>query len=122
LIGVRIAKNKKLVGIIFGSPISLNIRDTIIDAIDTKFMIVHTKFSKKRLSCILINEFRRRAVSIHNYKYGHFVTTQQVAKPVSLTTRWISQLDLIDPAFINKKPMVVGTEREMTAKDSFPVM
>lgn len=122
MIGVRIAKNKKLVGIIFGSPISLNIRDTIIDAIDTKFMIVHTKFSKKRLSCILINEFRRRAVSIHNYKYGHFVTTQQVAKPVSLTTRWISQLDLIDPAFINKKPMVVGTEREMTAKDSFPVM
>ena len=122
MIGVRIAKNKKLVGIIFGSPISLNIRDTIIDAIDTKFMIVHTKFSKKRLSCILINEFRRRAVSIHNYKYGHFVTTQQVAKPVSLTTRWISQLDLIDPAFINKKHMVVGTEREMTAKDSFPVM
>ena len=100
----------------------MNIRDTIIDAIDTKFMIVHSKFSKKRLSCILINEFRRRAVSIHKYKYGHFVTTQQVAKPVSLTTRWISQLDLIDPAFINKKPMVIGTEREMTDKDSFPVM
>jgi len=89
-IGVRIAKNKKLVGMIFGSPISLNIRDTVIDTIDTKFMIVHSKFSKKRLSCILINEFRRRAVTDHKYRYGHFVTTKQVAKPVCLTTRWIS--------------------------------
>ena len=90
LIGVRIAKNKKLVGMIFGSPISMNIRDTQIDSIDTKFMIVHSKFSKKRLSCILINEFRRRAVSDHKYKYGHFVSSKQVAKPVCLTTRWIS--------------------------------
>lgn len=89
-IGVKIAKNKKLVGMIFGSPISLNIRDTVIDSIDTKFMVVHSKFSKKRLSCILINEFRRRAVTDYKYRYGHFVSSKQVAKPVSLITRWIS--------------------------------
>ena len=49
LIGVRIAKNKKLVGMIFGSPISMNIRDTQIDSIDTKFMIALSKRNKERI-------------------------------------------------------------------------
>ena len=52
----------------------LNIRDTIIESFDTKLMCVHSKYQHKKLSCTLIKEMTRRAVTDGKYKYGHFVS------------------------------------------------
>ena len=80
-LSVKATKSQKLVGVICGTPISLNIRDTIIDSLDTKILCVHPKFRSKRLSCLLIRELSRKAATA-GFKYGHFASLSCVAKPV----------------------------------------
>ena len=121
MLGVKFQQNNKLVGIIFGQPIVLNIRDTIIESFDTKLMCVHSKYQGKRLSCILIKELTRRAVTEGKYRYGHFVSKKQIAKPVCMTTFWRSDLSRMSKS-LKKNPHIIGEVREMTDMDVIQVL
>jgi glycylpeptide N-tetradecanoyltransferase len=61
LLGVRTSQSKKLVGFIAGIPMKINIRDSLVDLLEIKFLCVLPKLQNKRLTPVLISELKRRA-------------------------------------------------------------
>ncbi|EMR08630.1 hypothetical protein PNEG_03106 [Pneumocystis murina B123] len=59
-VGVRVSASQKLVAFISGIPISLRIRDHIINCSEINFLCIHKKLRSKRLAPILIKEITRR--------------------------------------------------------------
>jgi hypothetical protein len=115
LLGVRASKSQKIVGVIGGGPIQLNIRDSIVDTFDCKILCVHKKYRTKRLSCLMMKQLIHGAGP--HYKYGHFFSEEFVAKPVCTTTWWRAD---INKKF--KKPIVVGKVRAMEDSDTISVL
>ena len=60
LIGVRVSKSKKLVGMITGIPQRMRIHDKERDMCEINFLCVHKKLRSKRLAPVLIKEVTRR--------------------------------------------------------------
>ena len=52
-----------------------------------------------------------------DYKYGHFFSEEFVAKPVCTSTWWRAE---VDKNF--KKPMILGTVRDMEDSDTISVL
>lgn len=60
IIGVRVIKNKKLVGFISGIPVNVSVRDKTLPMSEVNFLCVHKKLRSKRLAPVLIKEITRR--------------------------------------------------------------
>jgi len=60
IIGVRIIKNKKLVGFISGIPVKTVINGKAFNMAEIDFLCVHSKLRSKRLAPVLIKEVTRR--------------------------------------------------------------
>ncbi|KAG5513477.1 hypothetical protein PMAC_000908 [Pneumocystis sp. 'macacae'] len=59
-IGVRVSLSKKLVAFVSGIPISLRVKDRIINCSEINFLCIHKKLRSKRLTPILIKEITRQ--------------------------------------------------------------
>ncbi len=60
IVGVRVIKNKKLVGFISGIPVTMNVVDKKVPMAEINFLCVHKKLRTKRLAPVLIKEVTRR--------------------------------------------------------------
>ncbi|EKM55512.1 uncharacterized protein PHACADRAFT_256185 [Phanerochaete carnosa HHB-10118-sp] len=59
-VAVRVTSTKKLVAFIAGMPITLRVRDNVINASEVNFLCVHKKLRSKRLTPVLIKEVTRQ--------------------------------------------------------------
>ena len=60
IIGVRVIKNKKLVGFISGIPVTVVVNEQKLPMAEINFLCVHKKLRAKRLAPVLIKEVTRR--------------------------------------------------------------
>lgn len=77
--GVRVAKNKKLVGFITGIPVNMMVHGAKVTMCEINFLCVHKKLRTKRLAPVLIKEVTRR-VNLRNiwqavYTAGKYIPT-----------------------------------------------
>jgi glycylpeptide N-tetradecanoyltransferase len=59
-LGVRVSKNKKLVGFISAIPAVIKVEDKFIQLVEINFLCVHKSLRDKRLAPVLIKEITRR--------------------------------------------------------------
>lgn len=59
IIGVRVTKNKKLVGFISGIPVNVTVKGKTTPMAEINFLCVHKKLRSKRLAPVLIKEVTR---------------------------------------------------------------
>lgn len=93
LVGIRASASKKLMGFIAGHPITINLRDDIVDSLEIKFLCVHPKLHGNRMSTVLFNELKRRAV-LAGKQVAAFVTKETIAKPMATSTYWSRPLNI----------------------------
>jgi len=79
LMGVRVIKNKKLVGFISGIPVTVVVAGTKMPMSEINFLCVHKKLRTKRLAPVLIKEVTRR-INLKNvwqavYTAGKYIPT-----------------------------------------------
>ena len=60
LMGVRVAKNNKLIGFITGVPLQVAVKTESLPMVAINFLCVHKKLREKRLAPVLIKEITRR--------------------------------------------------------------
>jgi len=56
---VRVTSNKKLVALVSAIPLSVRVRDNVLNASEVNFLCVHKKLRHKRLAPVLIKEITR---------------------------------------------------------------
>ena len=117
---MKATKNQKLVALIGGASLELNIRDTLIDSFECRLMCVHKKYHGKRLSCTLIKEFVRKVTSQGKISFGHFISEKFIAKPVS--TIGLFRSDINETMKSLKKPIIFGQIRDFKDQDTIPVL
>jgi glycylpeptide N-tetradecanoyltransferase len=103
-LGVRLSKNKKLMGFISGTPCIINIRGKHIKMMDINFLCVHKSIRNKRLTPVLIKEILRRSI-IHNYYKGVYTSGSKFALPITKTNyyhRYININNLYDCGFLSE--------------------
>ena len=79
IVGVRVAKNKKMVGFITGIPVTVVVGDVKKSMAEINFLCVHKKLRTKRLAPVLIKEVTRR-INLKNvwqavYTAGKYIPT-----------------------------------------------
>ncbi len=79
VMGVRVAKNKKLVGFISGIPVAMHVSANKVPMAEINFLCVHKKLRTKRLAPVLIKEVTRR-INLKNvwqavYTAGKYIPT-----------------------------------------------
>ena len=79
IVGVRVIKNKKLVGFISGIPVTTVVIEKRMPMAEINFLCVHKKLRAKRLSPVLIKEVTRR-INLKNiwqavYTAGKYIPT-----------------------------------------------
>ncbi|KAL3831547.1 hypothetical protein ACJMK2_023287 [Sinanodonta woodiana] len=99
--GVRVIKNKKLVGFISAVPANVKIYDRTKQLVEINFLCVHKKLRSKRVAPVLIREITRR---VHQQGLFQAVYTAGVVlpKPVAGCRYWHRSLNprkLIDVKF-----------------------
>jgi len=138
-VGVRVSANKKLVAFISGVPMSLRVRQNLIQVSEINYLCVHKKLRSKRLAPVLIKEVTRqchlKGISQAIYTAGVVVPT-----PISICRYYHRSLNipkLVDTRFcciprdmtlarlkrLHKLPTTTSLKglREMEEKDIAPV-
>jgi hypothetical protein len=85
---------------------TVNSRDTIIEALETKFLCVLPKLQKKRLTPVLIKELKRRA-ALNGVKVGIFVSKLIIGKPVNSSVFYSRPLNvkkILGTGFLRQPP------------------
>ncbi|KAI0320750.1 N-myristoyl transferase [Amylostereum chailletii] len=59
-VGVRVSSNKKLVAFISGVPITLRVREKLVQSVEINYLCIHKKLRSKRLAPVLIKEVTRQ--------------------------------------------------------------
>ena len=83
-VGVRVSSNKKLVGFISGTPVTLGLNHshTTMKSVEINFLCVHKKLRTKRLAPVLIKEVTRR-VNRHDVWQALYTVGQVLPSPIS---------------------------------------
>ncbi|RPA98148.1 N-myristoyl transferase [Choiromyces venosus 120613-1] len=91
-VGVRITSTKKLVAFISGIPVTLRVRENVLQCSEINFLCIHKKLRGKRLAPVLIKEVTRRCnlESVWNAIYTVGVV---LPKPISTCRYFHRSLD-----------------------------
>jgi len=81
-IGVRVSKNKKLVGFITAIPATVMIHSKLLKLVEINFLCVHKKLRDRRLAPVLIKEITRR-VNTQNIWQAVYTAGKVIPKPVA---------------------------------------
>lgn len=81
-LGVRVQKNKKLVGFITAIPAMLKVEDKVISLVEINFLCVHKSLRDKRLAPVLIKEITRR-VNLTGVFQAVYTAGVVIPKPVA---------------------------------------
>lgn len=112
-IGVRISKNKKLMGFITAIPALISIYDKVVKMVEINFLCVHKVLRDKRLAPVLIKEITRR-VNLENIWQATYTAGRVIPKPIASCRYYHRSLNpkkLIDIGFshLNPKMTLMGT-------------
>jgi len=100
-IGVRVTKNKKLVGFITGVPADMHVYNDAIKMVEINFLCVHKRLRDKRLAPVLIKEITRR-VNLQNIWQAVYTAGRVLPKPIASCRYYHRSLNpkkLIDVGF-----------------------
>lgn len=91
-VGVRVTASKKLIAFISGIPVTLKVRDNVLQCSEINFICIHKKLRSKRLAPVLIKEITRRCnlKEIWNAIYTAGVV---LPKPISTCRYYHRSLD-----------------------------
>jgi len=136
IVGVRVIKNKKLVGFISGIPLTVVIQGKNVPMSEINFLCVHKKLRAKRLAPVLIKEVTRR-INCKGVWQAIYTAGKYIPTPFSETLyyhRLLNVKKLVDIKFsgipmksnlkrqekINKVPdePVIPGIRKMVKKDA----
>lgn len=92
MIGVRVRKNKLLVGLITAIPSKISIEGKIIRMAVPGFLCVHTKLRGKRLTPVLIKELKRRVATNKIYQAAYTIP-KLLPTPISQSSYWFRVLN-----------------------------
>jgi glycylpeptide N-tetradecanoyltransferase len=81
-IGVRVVKNKKLVGFITGIPCHVHAKEQKFKSAEINFLCVHKKLRSNRLAPVLIKEVTRR-VNLKNIWQAVYTAGTLIPTPVT---------------------------------------
>jgi len=115
-VGVRNAKNGKLMGFITGIPVKMRVYEEIVEMVEINFLCVHKKLRSKRLAPVLIKEVTRR-VNLTGVFQAVYTAGVLLPKPFAECRYWHRSLDpkkLIEIGFSRLKPKTTLTR---TIKD-----
>lgn len=107
-VGVRVQKNKKLVGFITGIPARVHVYDAVKPMVEINFLCVHKKLRDKRLAPVLIREVTRR-VNVTNVWQAVYTAGVVLPKPVSRNRYYHRSLNpkkLIGIGFSRLQPLM----------------
>jgi len=105
-IGVRVSKNKMLVGFITAVPAQIAIHTDSLRMVEINFLCVHKKLRDKRLAPVLIQEITRR-VNLQGIFQAVYTAGRVLPKPLSHCRYWHRSLNpkkLIDVGFSHMPP------------------
>ncbi len=106
IVGVRVAKNKKLVGFISGIPTTVIIAGQKMPMAEINFLCVHKKLRTKRLATVLIKEVTRR-VNTKNIWQAVYTAGKYIPTPFAEALYYHRSLNvkkLIDIGFCGLPP------------------
>ena len=98
LVGVRVAKNQRLVGMITGIPVQVGVKAATLPMAEINFLCVHKKLRTKRLAPVLIKEVTRR-VNLKGVWQAVYTAGKYIPTPFSETLfyhRLINVKKLVD--------------------------
>lgn len=81
-IGVRVTKNRKLVGFITAIPANILVYGKVVKMVEINFLCVHKKLRDKRLAPVLIKEITRR-VNRQNIWQATYTAGRVIPKPIA---------------------------------------
>ncbi len=81
--GVRVEKNKKLVGFISGVPANVRVYGREIKMAEINFLCVHKKLRSRRVAPVLIKEITRR-VNLKGIFQAVYTAGVVIPKPISV--------------------------------------
>jgi len=90
--GVRVAKNKKLVGFISAIPAMLKVHHKVLRSVEINFLCVHKKLRSKRVAPVLIREITRR-VNLNGIFQAVYTAGVILPKPISTCRYWHRSLN-----------------------------
>jgi len=105
-IGVRVSKNKKLVGFITGIPVHVHANQGKFKAAEINFLCVHKKLRSNRLAPVLIKEVTRR-VHLKNQWQAIYTAGTLIPTPITQARYYHRSLNpkkLIDVKFSSLPP------------------
>lgn len=105
-IGVRVQKNKKLVGFITGIPVHVHANGQKFKAAEINFLCVHKKLRSNRLAPVLIKEVTRR-VHLKDIWQAVYTAGTLIPTPITLARYYHRSLNpkkLIDVKFSSLPP------------------
>lgn len=93
-VGVRVTTSKKLVAFISGIPITLRVRENVLNCSEINFLCIHKKLRSKRLAPVLIKEITRRC-NLKSIWHAVYTAGIVLPKPVSTCRYYHRSLDWI---------------------------
>lgn len=118
IIGVRVVKNKKLVGFISGIPVNVTVKDKDNKMAEINFLCVHKKLRSKRLAPVLIKEITRR-VNIKDIWQAVYTAGSYIPTPIAEVLYYHRSLNvkkLIDIGFTGLPPKMTLKRQEKICK------
>lgn len=103
IVGVRVIKNKKLVGFISGIPLQIIANGKNIRMAEINFLCVHKKLRSKRLAPVLIKEVTRR-INLKGIWQAIYTVGKYIPTPFSETLYYHRSLNikkLIDVIYLS---------------------
>lgn len=82
IVGVRIAKNKKLVGFISGIPVKVVVNGVPVNMAEIDFLCVLSKLRTKRMAPVLIKEVTRR-INLKQVWQAIYTVAKYIPMPIS---------------------------------------
>ncbi|CAL8147625.1 unnamed protein product [Orchesella dallaii] len=90
--GVRVTKNKKLVGFISAIPATIGVHGKSLKIVEINFLCVHKKLRSKRVAPVLIREITRR-VNVHGIFQAVYTAGVVLPKPIATCRYWHRSLN-----------------------------
>ncbi|ODN06142.1 Glycylpeptide N-tetradecanoyltransferase 1 [Orchesella cincta] len=90
--GVRVTKNKKLVGFISAIPATIGVHGKSLKIVEINFLCVHKKLRSKRVAPVLIREITRR-VNVHAIFQAVYTAGVVLPKPIATCRYWHRSLN-----------------------------
>ncbi|CAG7837970.1 unnamed protein product [Allacma fusca] len=90
--GVRVSKNKKLVGFISAIPATIEVHGVPVRIVEINFLCVHKKLRSKRVAPVLIREITRR-VNINGIFQAVYTAGVVLPKPIATCRYWHRSLN-----------------------------